>query len=115
MSKQYYLSNTPLDSNSTESLECTWHKLKTSIITAALKTISNKKFTVRNFHHTFTPKASELYKDLKTIGNIMQLTKYAITHNQNIPSTISTHIQNINSKHQFSIPPIPVNQTDLPN
>ena len=43
----------------------------------------------------------------------MQQTKYAITHNQNILSTISTHIQNINSKHQFSISPIPVNQIDL--
>src|SRR6185437_7393071 len=107
--------NTPLHSNSTESLEHTWHKLQSSIITAALKTIPNKKFTVRNFHHTFTPKASELHKDLKTIRNIMQQTKYAITHNQNVPSTILTHIQNINLKHQFSIPPTPVNQTDLSN
>ena len=74
--------NTSLHSNSTESLECIWHKLQTSIITAALKTIPNKKFTVRNFHHTFTPKASELHKDLKTIGNIMQQTKYLLSHNQ---------------------------------
>src|SRR5260363_191696 len=77
------------------------HKIQTSIINAALKTIPNKKFTVRNFHHAFTSKATELHKDLKTIGNIMQQTKYSLSHNQPIPTTILAHIQSINSKYQF--------------
>src|SRR5260364_458521 len=106
---------TPLSASSTESIECTWPKIQTSIINAALKTIPNKKFTVQNFHHAFTPKATELHKDLKTIGNIMQQTKYSLSHNQSIPTTILAHIQSINSKHQFSIPLPPSCQSDLSN
>ena len=52
------LHHTPSDISTSETLETTWHKIQTSIITAALKHIPNKRFTVRNFHHTFTPKST---------------------------------------------------------
>src|SRR6185295_5680444 len=56
--------------NITNSLENTWHKIHTSIINAELQYISNKKYTIRNFHHTLTPKATQLHHNLKTIGHI---------------------------------------------
>src|SRR5690349_2342574 len=35
--------NTPLTTNTNESLECIWHKIQTSIISAALQHIPNKR------------------------------------------------------------------------
>jgi hypothetical protein len=40
---------TPLTIQTLESLESSWHKIQTSIISAAIQHIPNKKFTVRNF------------------------------------------------------------------
>ena len=41
--------NTPLNANTTESLKATWHKIQTSVVSAALKHIPNKKVTMHNF------------------------------------------------------------------
>ena len=57
--------NTPSTISTSESLETTWHKLQTSIINAALLHIPNKKFAVRNFHHSFSSKATLLHYNLK--------------------------------------------------
>ena len=44
--------NILLDINTSNSLETHWHKIQTSIISAALKIIPNKKIELQNFHHT---------------------------------------------------------------
>src|ERR1051325_11421669 len=72
--------NAPLTTNTSESLEASWHKIQTSIITAALQHIPNKKFTVRNFQHIFFSKASKLHHYLKKLGNIIRQTKHALQH-----------------------------------
>jgi len=54
--------NAPSITNTTESLEASWHKIQTSIISAALQHILNKKFTVRNFQYIFSSKASKLLR-----------------------------------------------------
>ena len=63
--------NTPLNANTTESLEATWHKIQTSVVSAALKHIPNKKVTLRNFQHIYSAKASYLHHNLKKLGNII--------------------------------------------
>src|SRR5260363_248408 len=66
-------------------------KSKLVLLMLLLK-LSQQKFIVQNFHHAFTSKATELHKDLKSIENIMQQTKYSLLHNQSIPTTILAHI-----------------------
>ena len=70
--------------NITESLEATWYKIQTSIISAALQHIPNKKFTVRNFQHIFSSKASKLHSELKKLGNIIRKVKASIRNNNPI-------------------------------
>src|SRR5690242_13546258 len=70
ISSNLRVNKTPLSIDISESLECTWHKIQTSIINAALQHIPNKKFTVRNFQHVYLPKASLLYQNLKKLSNI---------------------------------------------
>ena len=57
--------NTPTTVNTTESLEATWHKIQTSVVSAALKHIPNKKVTMHNFQHIYSAKASFLHHSLK--------------------------------------------------
>ena len=106
--------NTLLTINTTESLEHTWHKIQTSIITSAFQIIPNKKFTVRNFHHTFSPKATNLYKDLQNLGSIMKQTKHALSNHGSLLPNIYIQIQYINSKHNFNIPQPLLNSQNLP-
>jgi len=77
--------NTPFTTNTTESLEATWHKIQTSIITAALQHIPNKKFTVRNFQHIFSSKASKLHLCLKKLGNIIRQVKASTRNHTSVP------------------------------
>ena len=89
--------NTPLLTQTIESLETTWHKIQTSIIQAALVRIPNKKFTTKNFHHAFSSKATELHLDLKTLGGAIRRAKKYLNNN-NIPyPDFSTTINDINS------------------
>ena len=67
--------NTSSSTQTTKLLETTWHKIQTSIIQAALSKIPNKKFTTKNFHHTFSSKATELYLDLKLLGEAIKYAK----------------------------------------
>src|SRR5438874_4041856 len=77
--------NTLFSVQTTESLETTWHKIQTSIIQIALSKIPNKKFTTKNFHHTFSSKATELHLDLK-------LLEKAIKHTKKYLNNLSIHI-----------------------
>jgi hypothetical protein len=99
--------------NTAESLEKTWHKIHTSIINAAFQHIPNKKYTVRNFHHTFTPKATQLHYDLKTIDHIMHHTKKYFSHQTPLPTNIHNLINYINNTHNFTIEPPPNYQSNL--
>jgi ribonuclease HI len=96
--------NTPLLTNTSESLESTWHKIQTSVITAALKYIPNKKFTVRNFQHIFSVKASKLHHDLKKLGNIIKQVKAVLRGASPIPIQANITINQLNSTHQLNIP-----------
>src|ERR1043165_6740642 len=74
------LTHTSLSTQTTESLESTWHKIQTSIISAAHVHILNKKFTVRNFQYIFSSKASQLHSYLKKLKNIIRQIKASIKH-----------------------------------
>jgi HPt (histidine-containing phosphotransfer) domain-containing protein len=109
--------NTPLTTNTDESLERTWHKIQTSIISAALQHIPNKRFTVRNFQHIYSPKASQLHFHLKKLSNIIRQIK-AIIRNQNqtpIPSHHNAIINTINLTHKLDIPSMPTSHDQLPS
>ena len=97
----------PLDTNTTESLESTWHKIQSSIISAALQHIPNKKFTVRNFQHIYSSKASLLHSSLKRLGNIIRQVKASIRNQSPIPLLHNREILQLNSIHQLNIPPLP--------
>jgi ribonuclease HI/endonuclease/exonuclease/phosphatase family metal-dependent hydrolase len=108
------LHKTPISTDTADSLEKTWHQIQTCIIQAAFQIIPNKKFTVRNFHHTFTPKATAIHNDLKIIGNIISKTKYSLQHSSPIPNNIATLIQHINETHNFQIDLPPTDISLLP-
>jgi hypothetical protein len=76
---------TPLTIQTLESLESSWHKIQTSIISAAIQHIPNKKFTVKNFQNIFSTKASLLHQHLKKLGNIIKQTKYSLQNLTSIP------------------------------
>src|SRR6185295_11225073 len=104
------ISSSTLD---TDSLKKLWHKIHISIINATLQHISNKKYTIKHSFHTFSPKATALYKDLKQIGSIINNIKNSLKHHQPITNTITNQIQNINQKHNFDIPDPPSNLQSL--
>ena len=105
--------NIPSTSHTDSSLEKLWHQIQTSIIQAAVQIIPNKKFIVCNFYYTFTPKATELHNDLKTIGSIIYQTKNLMHNNMPIPSDLNNKIQYINQKHNFQINLPPSNKQYL--
>ena len=99
--------HTPLLINTTESLETTWHKIHTSTITAALQHIPNKKFTVRNFQHTFSSKATQLHSNLKQLSNIIRQTKQALKQSLPIPLHLNSSITLLNQHSDLNIPFLP--------
>ena len=102
------LSNsTPLSPDTDESIEATWHKIQTSIIFAALKHIPNKRFTVRNFQHIFSCKASLLHSSLKKLGNIIRHIKHLLKFNSPIPTHFNSTISLLNNSLNLQISPIP--------
>ena len=88
--------NIPLDLNTSNTLETHWHKIQTSIISAALKIIPNKKLKVQNFHHTHSQKATQLHQDLKLLGQIIRQVKNSINNNLLISNNIPIIINKIN-------------------
>jgi hypothetical protein len=106
--------NTPTDPNTNDSLETHWHKIQTSIITAALKIIPNKKLKLQNFHHTHSTKATQLHQNLKLIGQIIRQTKYALNNKLPIPTSFIAQIDKINEQQNLNIEQIPFNTTQIP-
>jgi hypothetical protein len=98
--------NTPSTTNTLESIECTWNKIQNSIITAALQHIPNKKFTVRNFQHIFSSKASKLHYNLKKLGNIIRQVKHSLNKSTPIPTHHNSTLTQLNTQHQLQIPNI---------
>ena len=103
----------PTTTDTTESLEHTWHKIDTCIIKAALKHIPNKKYTIKNFFHTFTPKATQLHNDLKTIRHILHHVKKYFSNNTTMSNNIQSLINQINTIHNFNIKLPSHHQSDL--
>ena len=99
--------STPLSPDTDESIEATWHKIQTSIISAALKHIPNKRFTVRNFQHIFSCKASLLHSSLKKLGNIIRHIKHSLKFNSPIPTHFNSIISLLNNSLNLQISPIP--------
>src|ERR1043165_8755027 len=77
--------HTSPSTQTTDSLETTWYKIQTSIISATHVYILNKKFTVCNFQHIFSSKASQLHSYLKKLGNIIRQIKALIQYQLIIP------------------------------
>ena len=96
--------NAPSTTNTTESLEASWHKIQTSIISAALQHIPNKKFTVHNFQHIFSSKASKLHSGLKKLGNIIRQVKASIRNHTSVSVHHNLDIHQLNSLHHLNIP-----------
>jgi len=105
--------HTSSSTQTTDSLETTWHKIQTSIISAAHVHIPNKKFTVCNFQHIFSSKASQLHSYLKKLGNIIRQIKASIKHQLIIPISHNQTIQELNSSYHLNIPLIPNNYESL--
>ena len=87
---------TSLNPNTTDLLETNWHKIQTSLIIAALKIIPNKKQKTQNFHHTYSPKATSLHYNLKTLGRIIRQVKLSFNNNLDILPDIPQQINMIN-------------------
>ena len=103
-SSNLLINKTPSSIETTESLETTWHKIQTSIMQAALSKIPNKKFATKNFHHTFSSKATELHLDLKLLGEAIKNVKRYLDNPSILYPDLSIIIHNINSRYSFNIP-----------
>src|SRR6185436_12204000 len=97
---------TPSSTQTSESLETTWHKIQTSIINAAIKCIPNKKTTIRNFQHLFSSKSTLLHQNLKKLNSITRQVKASL-NNTTIPMHLNHTISYLNLTHQLNIHPIP--------
>ena len=112
---QSQLHSTPLTTDTSESLETTWHKLQLSIINAALQHIPNKKYTVRNFQHTFSSTSTHLHLNLKRLSEIIRKAKQALNQSQPIPSNLNPDINSINQACQLQTPLLPDTHQQLAN
>ena len=66
---------TPLNTNTTESIETTWHKIQHSIISSAIKLIPNKISRKRSYNHKYTSKSTLLHTSLKKLGHLIKQVK----------------------------------------
>src|SRR5205085_11850025 len=105
--------NILIDINTSNSLETHWHKIQTSIISAALKIIPNKKIKFQNFHHTHSQKATQLHQALKLIGQTIRQVKYAYNNNLPIPTNIPSLINTINQQQNLNINNFPINNDEI--
>jgi hypothetical protein len=99
--------NTPLTTDTPESLETTWHKIQTSIINSAIQHIPNKKFSVRNFQHTFSATATHLHISLKKLSSTIRKIKQVLKQNLPIPDHLNSGIIALNQSCQLQIPLLP--------
>jgi len=109
------INKTPTSTQTSESLETTWHKIQTSIINAATKCIPNKKSTIRNFQHSFFAKSTLLYQSLKKLNSIIRQVKSSLANTTPIPIHLNSSILYLNSTHHLNIDPIPNIYELIPN
>ena len=64
---------------------------------AALSKIPNKKFATKNYYHTFFSKLTELYLDLKLLGEAIKNIKKYLSNSSILYPDLSIIIYNINS------------------
>ena len=77
--------------------------------------IPNKKFAVRNFHHSFSSKATLLHYNLKKLNSIIKQTKHSLNSGTPIPLYHNSTITYLNSTHQLQLLPIPSQSNLIPN
>jgi hypothetical protein len=109
------INKTPTSTQTSESLETTWHKIQTSIINAATKCIPNKKFTIRNFQHSFSAKSTLLHQSLKKLNSIIRQVKSSLANTTPIPIHLNSSILYLNSTHHLNIDSIPNLYELIPN
>ena len=105
--------NTLTDLNTNDSLKTHWHKIQTSIISATLKIIPNKKLNFKNFHYTHSQNAIQLYQTLKLTGQIIWQVKYTFNNNLPILPNIPLLINKINQQQQLNIDSLPINNNGI--
>src|SRR6185295_10861778 len=96
LSHNLSLHNTPLNSNTNESIETTWHKIEHSIINTAIHSIPNKKTCKQSYNHQYTSHSTLLYTSLKELGHLIKIVKN--TYNNLNTNKINSQIQNINNR-----------------
>ena len=101
LSSNLKIHNTPLNYNTNESIETTWHKIEHSIINTAIHSIPNKKSHKRSYNHQYSPHSTSLHLSLKELGHLIKILKNP-NNNLNI-NQINSRIQNINSRSQCNI------------
>jgi hypothetical protein len=100
--------NTPLDHNTNESIETTWHKIEHSIIYSAIHSIPNKKSRKRSYNHKYSPHSTLLHLSLKELGHLIKIVKNP-NNNLNI-NPINSKIQNINKRSNCDLQILSSNQ-----
>ena len=96
LSHNLSLHNTPLNSDTNESIETTWHKIEHSIINTAIHSIPNKKTRKRSYNHQYSSHSTLLYTSLKELEHLIKIVKQ--TYNNLNTNKINSQIQNINNR-----------------
>src|ERR1041385_8049393 len=101
LSHNLSLHNTPLNSDTDESIETTWHKIEHSIINTAIHSISNKKTCKHSYNHQYSFHFTLLYTSLKELGHLIKIVKQ--TYNNLNTNKINSQIQNINDRSYYNL------------
>jgi hypothetical protein len=76
--------------------------------------IPNKKQKIQNFHYTYSPKATSLHYNLKTLGRIIHQVKSFFNNNSTTLPNISQQINEINQQQNLQIEQLPTNPNMIP-
>jgi hypothetical protein len=101
LSQKLLLHKTPIDNETHESIETTWHKIQCSIIYTATHTIPNKVSRKRSYNHQYSPHSTLLHLSLKKLGHTIKLVK-KLTQYSDI-SSINQNISQINKQSQCDL------------
>jgi len=100
LSHNLNLHNTPLNSNTNESIETTWHKIEHAIINTATHSIPNKITRKRSYNHQYSPHSTLLHLSLKELGHLIKIVKSS--DNLNI-ELINVKVQIINNRSKCNL------------
>ena len=100
LSHNLNLHNTPLNSNTNESIETTWHKIEHAIINTATHSIPNKITRKRSYNHQYFPRSTLLHLSLKELGHLIKIVKSS--DNLNI-ELINVKVQIINNRSKCNL------------